>query len=74
MVLSKERMGEISYLLLKERIKETGLRLAPNVIRREIWNLSTATKVPAEELKEFFDLTIKELCREAFAFNLMSRA
>jgi len=48
---------------LKYRMQKEGIHLGPN-LKRELGNVSEATKIPQDELKEFWKLYIKEFLKE----------
>lgn len=74
MALTKERIGEIAYLLLKEQMRRDGLRelcLNPNTIKREVGNkvktINNRHKKPIvndSEILEFGTLILTELVTE----------
>ena len=56
MAMTKERMGEISYVLLKRAfIRSMSLREAadPNTLKKAIGNLAQETGISNDELLEF---------------------
>jgi len=57
------RKGEIALAILKYRMQKEGIHLGPN-LKRELGNVSEATKIPQDELKEFWKLYIKEFLKE----------
>jgi len=51
--LSKERMGEIAFALLMEKLKaDGGVKIGPN-LRRQLGQLSKDTGISPEELEAF---------------------
>ncbi len=59
------RKGEIALAILRYRMRKEGIHLNEN-LKRELGNLSEATKVPQDELKEFGKIFIEEFLRETF--------
>jgi len=64
MEMTKERMGEIAYALIKMKAGKDGVRY--ELIRREIGQVSKEVGVNAEELMEFMRLLNIELHEETF--------
>lgn len=68
MTLTKERIAEITWILLKRRARKKGISsFEPNKVKRELGNLEKATGVPYEELREVGKKLIGELVEEAFS-------
>ena len=63
-IMTKERMGEIALVLVKEDLRR-GRVFDPN-FKRELGNIAKATGIPLEELIEFRKLLIKYLFEETF--------
>jgi len=51
--LSKERLGEIAYTLLKAKYERKGISLSPNAHRNALADLAKRIEIKFEELKEF---------------------
>lgn len=66
--MTKERKGEIAYVLLKAYVanRPDGLSLNPERFRENLKEASAATSVSVEELKEFTKSVLQELCDEVF--------
>ncbi len=68
MALNKKRIGEISYLFLKEIMRKRGLNtLNPNELKREIGNEAKKMGIETEEALEFNELITRELVEEMFS-------
>jgi hypothetical protein len=63
--LEEKRKGEIAYTLLKHYVARKGIPIAS--LRRELGNVAKVTRIPAEELKNFFKSLFEEICKEALA-------
>ena len=61
-MMTKERKGEIAYMLWKEHLKKEGIR--PNAVKREIGNIVKATGIDKGELFEFVQEITCELLLE----------
>jgi len=59
------RKGQIALLYLKNKIREEGVRLTPNM-KRQIGNTAKAIGISVEEATEFAEIMIRELVEEAF--------
>jgi hypothetical protein len=64
--MDPKRQGEIALLLVKQQLREEGVRLTPN-FRREVGNKAKAIYISIEELMEFTELIVRELVEETFA-------
>ena len=64
-MLTKERMGEIALLHLKNRIRNEGIRLKPD-IKRQIGNEATKIGIPAHEAVAFVEELVREMVAEVF--------
>ncbi|HLM84035.1 MAG TPA: hypothetical protein VK254_02405 [Candidatus Bathyarchaeia archaeon] len=64
MEMSKERIGEIAYALIKAKAKKDGVRY--DLIKRELGQVSKDVGVSPEELMEFMRLLNLELHEETF--------
>lgn len=65
-MMSKERKGEIAFLIIKEKIRKKGLsNLRPNAVRREAGNQAKALGVHRDELIEFMWELSTEVISEA---------
>jgi len=62
-VLTTERKGQISYELLKAKVKRSDGSLRE--IRREIGNISNETGIDQNELRQFFREIFTEAMEEA---------
>ncbi len=60
------RKGQIAFLYLKNKLREEGVRLSPN-LRRQVGNTAKAIGIPFEEAMEFAKIMVGELVEEAFA-------
>lgn len=60
------RKGQIALLYLKNKLREDGVRLTPNV-RRQIGNTAKAVGISIEEATEFAEIMVRELVEETFA-------
>lgn len=63
--MSKERQGQIALLLFKQRMREEGIRIKPNM-RREVANEAKKIDVSVEETMEFLEIISREMFDEAF--------
>ena len=59
------RKGQIALLVLKQKLREDGVRLTPNM-RRQIGNTAKNIGISVEEATEFAEGMIRELVEEAF--------
>ncbi len=59
------RKGQIALLYLKNKIREEGVRLTPNM-KRQIGNTAKAIGISTEEATEFAEMMVRELVDEAF--------
>ena len=59
------RKGQIALLYLKNKIREEGVRLTPNM-KRQIGNTAKAIGIPVEEATEFSEIMVRELVEEVF--------
>lgn len=59
------RKGQIALLYLKNKIREEGVRLTPNM-KRQIGNTAKAVGISVEEATEFDEIIVRELVEEAF--------
>jgi len=64
--MDENRKGQIAIMVLKDILREKGVRLAPD-FRREMGNKAKAIGIPMDELMEFFEPIILELVNETFA-------
>jgi hypothetical protein len=70
--LSQQRMGEIAFTLLMEKLeRDGGFRIGAD-LRRELGNLSKKTNIPREELEEFAKVTITRMLGRAFGMQHVS--
>lgn len=61
MALTKERQGEIAMYILQRKLENNGnLKLMPSEIKREIANSSKKSKIPQNELAEFYKIVFEE--------------
>jgi hypothetical protein len=60
------RKGQIALLYLKNKLREEGVRLNPN-LRRQVGNTAKVIGIPFEEAMEFAETMVRELVEEAFA-------
>ncbi len=63
--MTEERKGQIALLLLKDRLRNEGVRLKPDM-KREIGNQATKIDVPIEEAMQFVEELVRELVEEVF--------
>ncbi len=66
--MDEARKGQIALAYLKNKLREEGVRLSPN-IRRQIGNTAKAIGITTEEAMEFAEGLVRELVEEAFAPN-----
>ena len=59
------RQGEIALLYLKNKIRNDGVRLSPNIMR-EIGNTAKAIGISLKEATEFSEIIVRELVEEIF--------
>ena len=62
------RKGQIALAYLKNKLREKGVRLTPN-LRRQAGNTAKAIGISTEEAMEFVEGIVRELVEEAFAPN-----
>ena len=68
MALSKERMGEIALIFLKENWRRDGIKsLRPDLIRRDFKREEKDLSVPVAESLEFCRVIFTELVEEGFS-------
>ena len=60
------RKGQIALAYLKNKLREEGVRLTPN-LRRQVGNTAKAIGVSIEEATEFAEGIVRELVEETFA-------
>ena len=60
------RKGQIAIAYLKNKLREEGVRLTPN-LRRQVGNTAKAIGISVEEAMEFTEITVRELVEEVFA-------
>ena len=66
-MMDKKRQGEIAFLLLKQKLRETGIRLSAKAkTDREIGNTAKSIGIDIEEAMEFAEIIIREMVDEAF--------
>jgi hypothetical protein len=63
--MTAERRGQIALLLLKDRLRNEGVRLKPDM-KREIGNQAAKIGVPVEEAMQFVEELIREMVEEVF--------
>ncbi len=65
--MNEQRKGEIALAILKDQLKEDGMRkLDASSIRRSIGNLSERTGISQEELLQFGKIILTDVVAEAF--------
>jgi hypothetical protein len=64
--LTKERIGEIAYALLKYKMRTDSLKLDPSAIRRDVGNAAKELGIAAQELQAFLWRVTGEILDEAF--------
>jgi len=64
--MDPKRQGEIALKLVKFYMREKGITLSQNNMRK-LGNISKAIGVPIEELKQFAKPLAQELIEECFA-------
>ncbi|MEI6650278.1 MAG: hypothetical protein WCL23_02455 [Candidatus Moraniibacteriota bacterium] len=73
--LSKERKGEIAYVLIGLKLKREGLRLTPS-FKREMGDIAKEVDIPFEELLQFTEEITRKLVDEIFTkpkFKIVKR-
>lgn len=66
------RKGQIALLLFKQRMREEGIRIKPNM-RREVANEAKKIDIPVEEAMEFLEEISREMFDEAFKKEFSSK-
>lgn len=64
MAMSKERMGEIAVLFLKNEMRKNGIRLTD--VKRRINQEASQIGIPVKEAQEFVEIVVRELVEETF--------
>ena len=64
--MTKERMGEIALLFLKQKLREEGIRLTPN-FKRQVGNTAKSIGIETAEALVFAEIIVRELVEETFA-------
>lgn len=64
--MDEKRKGEIALLLVKNQIKEKGVRISQN-LRRDIGNDAKNIGISTDEAMEFMELIVRELVEKTFA-------
>ncbi|MFZ2975197.1 MAG: hypothetical protein WA055_01030 [Candidatus Moraniibacteriota bacterium] len=67
------RKGQIALLYLKNKIREEGVRLTPNM-KRQVGNTAKAIGISVEEAMEFTEILVRELVEETFPKEKISDA
>lgn len=65
-MLTKERKGEIAYILLKHKMQQEGVPLKSGELKRSLGNIAKATGIDEKELTEFAAGVVLELVDETF--------
>lgn len=63
--MSKERMGEIALLYMKQKFRDEGIRLTQN-FKRQVGNTAKEIGVPTTEALAFVEIIVRELVEETF--------
>jgi len=63
--MTEERKGQIALLLLRDRLRNEGFRLKPDM-KREIGNQAAKIGVPIEEAIQFVEGLVREMVEEVF--------
>jgi len=64
--MTEERKGQIALLYLKNKLKDEGIRLKPDM-RRNIGNEAKALGIPIEEAVEFAEGLVREMVEAVFS-------
>ena len=64
-MLTKERMGEIALLHLKNKLRNEGIRLKPDM-KRQIGNEAKELGITVEEAMQFAEVFVREMVEEVF--------
>lgn len=67
MALTKERIGEISLIILLENRRNEGIPLKPKEIKRIIKNGAKKSDIPVNELAEYTKFFLEKLYQETIA-------
>ncbi len=67
MPLSKERVGEIEVILRKKFAPAGGIRLNPEKVRRDIFNISKKLGITPQLCAKLVGDIINEICNEVLA-------
>lgn len=62
------RKGQIALLLMKNQLREEGIRLTPN-FRQELANKARSIGISVDEATRFMELIVRELVEEGFSRN-----
>ena len=62
------RKGQIALAYLKNKLREEGVHITPN-LRRQVGNTAKAIGISTEEAMEFTEGIVRELIEEAFKPN-----
>lgn len=63
--MTEERKGQIALLLIKDRLRNEGVRLKPDM-KREVGNVAKKIDIPASECMQFFEDLVREMVTEIF--------
>ena len=65
MRLTNERKGQIALILVKDRFRNDGLRLKPDMTR-QIYSDASRLGIPGIEMVQFAEELVRELVEEVF--------
>jgi len=71
-IVTEERKGQIALLLVRDRFRNDGVRLKPDM-RRDIGNTAKKIGVPVDELVEFVGGITREMVDEVFPSTSSNR-
>ncbi len=63
--MTQERKGQIALLMVRDRFRDEGIRLKPDM-KRNIGNLASKIGVPTDELLQFVEGLTREMVEEVF--------
>ena len=67
MALSKEKIAEVGFVLLKGRIKDQGFELKPKEVKRDVGNLARKYNLQPHEVAEVMTAVLQETYQEVLS-------
>ncbi|HUC88470.1 MAG TPA: hypothetical protein VMR49_00365 [Candidatus Paceibacterota bacterium] len=67
MALTKERINEIAFFVLMDKMEHEGLPLKPKEVKRAVINNAKKSGIPTNEVAEFAKVMFEELYKKTIA-------